>query len=201
MITLSPDELKNLTTHLRAAIGFLELGLPLDAWNELESIEAKNRSLAEVLKVRLEVCRALKKWEMMAEIAQFLAKGEPNESSHFLNLAYAKRRFENVEVAENILTEASVKFPDDALIKYNLACYRAVTGKVSEAKDLLAEAFTKDPDLRLTALDDPDLEGGLVGDVLLLGSLRQFQTPIQSSLRNFQRFANFGNAGLSISMK
>ena len=158
MINLSPDEKKNLLTHLNASIGFLELGLPLDAWNELESIEAKHRSFAEVLKVRLEVCRALEKWEMMAEIAQFLAKGEPEESSHLLNFAYAMRRFENVEVAEKILTDAETKFPEDSLIKYNLGCYRAVLGRVAEARLNLAEAFQRDPDLRITAIDDPDLE-------------------------------------------
>jgi hypothetical protein len=40
-----------------------------------------------------------------------------------------------------------------------LVCYRAVTGKVSEAKTLLAEAFSLDASLRLPALDDPDLVG------------------------------------------
>jgi predicted Zn-dependent protease len=159
MINLSPDEKKNLLKHLNASIGFLELGLPLDAWNELESIEAKHRSFAEVLKVRLEVCRALEKWEMMAEIAQFLAKGEPEESSHLLNFAYAMRRFEKVEVAEKILTNAESKFPEDPLIQYNLGCYRAVLGRLAEARLNLAEAFQRDPDLRITALDDPDLEG------------------------------------------
>jgi predicted Zn-dependent protease len=100
----------------------------------------------------------LEKWEMMAEIAQFLAKGEPEESSHLLNFAYAMRRFENVEVAEKILTDAETKFPEDSLIKYNLGCYRAVLGRVAEARLNLAEAFQRDPDLRITAIDDPDLE-------------------------------------------
>jgi len=50
-------------------------------------------------------------------------------------------------------------FPREALIPYNLACYRAVSGMVTEAKTLLAEAFTLDASLRMTALDDPDLVG------------------------------------------
>ena len=37
--------------------------MPQDAWNELEDIEAKERARPEVLKVRVEVCRALKQWE------------------------------------------------------------------------------------------------------------------------------------------
>ncbi len=156
---LSAEETKALSKRLRAAVGYLELGMSLDAWNELESIEARHRSLAEVLKIRLEVCRAMEKWELMAKICQFLAKGEPDEAGHLLNLAYAIRRFATIEKAETVLKEAETKFPEDPLIKYNLGCYRAVLGKLGEAKLNLAEAFQRDPTLRITALDDPDLEG------------------------------------------
>jgi Flp pilus assembly protein TadD len=58
-----------------------------------------------------------------------------------------------------ILEPAHDRFPQEALISYNLACYRAVSGRIDEAKQLLAEAFTLDPDLRITALDALDLEG------------------------------------------
>jgi predicted Zn-dependent protease len=156
---MSPEEQKHISDHLRAAIGYLELGMSVDAWNELEAIDAEHRGLVHVLTVRLEVCRALEKWETMAEIARFLAENEPNESGHLLNLAYATRRFDKVESAESILSDAESKFPEDPLIKYNLGCYRAVLGRVGEAKLNLAEAFQRDPDLRITALDDPDLEG------------------------------------------
>jgi predicted Zn-dependent protease len=133
--------------------------MALDGWNELEAIDAKHKGLAQVLKVRLEVCRALEKWETIAEIARFLAEGEPDESGHFLNLAYALRRSETIESAEKILSDAETKFPEDPLIKYNLGCYRAVLGRLGEAKLNLAEAFQRDPALRITALDDPDLHG------------------------------------------
>ena len=59
----------------------------------------------------------------------------------------------------SILEQAKPKFPTEALIPYNLACYRAVAGMVAEAKTLLAEAFTLDASLRMTALDDQDLGG------------------------------------------
>ncbi len=64
-----------------------------------------------------------------------------------------------MESAERILSDAETKFPEDPLIKYNLGCYRAVLGRLGEAKLNLAEAFQRDPALRITALDDPDLVG------------------------------------------
>jgi predicted Zn-dependent protease len=159
MKSLSPEERQALSKHLEAAEGYLDLGMPMDAWNELEAIEAEDRGTIEVLKVRLEVCRSLEKWELMAEIAQHLGKLEPEEAEHPINLAFAVRRLTDTEAAAKILEEAKNRFPQEATIPYNLACYRAVTGKVAEAKTLLAEAFTLDTSLRITALDDPDLVG------------------------------------------
>ena len=49
--------------HLQAAVGFLELGMPLDANEEVEAIEPEMQTLSEVLAVRVEIFRALGKWE------------------------------------------------------------------------------------------------------------------------------------------
>ena len=147
-----------LVKRLEAAQGYLGLGMAMDAWNELESIDARHRHVAEVLKVRVEVCRAFEKWELMAELCRFLARGEPDDAGHAINLAYAVRRHESVQAAAAILADALGRFPAEALIPYNLACYRAVAGKIDEAKDLLERAFEMDKRLRVTALDDPDLE-------------------------------------------
>ena len=61
--------------------------------------------------------------------------------------------------AAAVLEDARPKFPEEPLFSYNLACYRAVVGNLTEAKRLLAEAFSMDASLRITALDDPDLVG------------------------------------------
>lgn len=51
MITppLSPDELLSLSKRLEAAHGYLGLGMPLDAWNELEEIDPTLRATRDVL--------------------------------------------------------------------------------------------------------------------------------------------------------
>ncbi len=46
----------------------------------------------------------------------------------------------------------------EALIPYNLACYSCVEGDILGARGLLAFAFSMDEGLRLTALDDQDLD-------------------------------------------
>ena len=159
MQSLSPDEQRDLSKRLNAAIGYLSLGMAGEAWDELESIDARHRGMLEVLKVRLEVCRALSSWELMAEIANHLHKTEPDDPGHPIDLAFAIRRAHGEDEAAAVLEQARLSFPKEAILPYNLACYRAVRGRVAEAKQLLAEAFTLDSSLRITSLDDPDLVG------------------------------------------
>lgn len=155
--SLTQEELRALSRHLDAAQGYLGLTLPMEAWDELEEIPARLRAMPVVLQLRINVCRALRKWELMAEIAAHLSKLQPDESSHFIDLAFAARRLRGESAALEILDQAKSRFPTDALIPYNLACYRAVGGQIDEAKQLLAEAFSLDASLRATSLDDPDL--------------------------------------------
>lgn len=157
MSPLPPSEFQPILKRLNAALGYLELGMAQEAWNELEEIEAKDRARPEVLKVRIEVCRALESWELMAEISNHLRKIEPDEVGHPLNMAYATRRFKSEAEAADILSLSLRRYYDDALVRYNLACYWCVMGRVEEARDMLETAFKKDKSLRELAETDEDL--------------------------------------------
>ena len=145
--------------QLNAAIGYLNLGMAQEAWGELEEIEAEDRARPEVLKVRVEVCRSLQQWEMMAEISNQLRKIESDEVLHPLNMAYAVRRFKGEAEAADILSLALRRYYDDALVRYNLACYWCVMGRVEEAREMVETAFKKDKSLRDLAETDEDLAG------------------------------------------
>jgi hypothetical protein len=151
------SDLVPILKRLNAAVGYLDLGMAMDAWNELEDIEAKDRVRPEVLKVRVEVCRALEKWEMMAEVSNDLRKIEPDEVGHPLNMSYAVRRFRGESEAADVLSLALRRYYDDALVRYNLACYWCVMGRVEEARNMLETAFKKDNSLRELAETDEDL--------------------------------------------
>jgi predicted Zn-dependent protease len=157
--TLSPDEQRDLLRSLKAVQGYLHLGMHSDAWNELENIPSEHRARPEVLKIRVDVCRAMQKWDMVVEVTKHLAHLEPDDPWHVINQAAAVRKLQGEQIAANILEEAKGQFPHNAIVAYNLACYKAVLGDVNEAKTLLAEAFTHDASLRVTSLDDPDLVG------------------------------------------
>ena len=143
--------------HLEAAIGYLGLGMASDAWEELEEIDVAEGAKPEALRVRVEVCRVLKKWKLMAELSSHLQTVEPDEAGHAVNLAWATRRHQSIEAAEVIRVAALRRHHDDALIRYNLACYWCVMGRVEDSRQMLESACKKEKGLREVARTDTDL--------------------------------------------
>jgi len=144
--------------HWQAAVGYVELGMFQDANDQLEKIDPFNRAAPEVLAVRLTIYHGLKKWELMREIAKRLVDFQPHDIQWITSYAYATRRAESIPAAKEILLNAEPKFPKEAIIKYNLACYFCQMGDTESAKDYLKKAFELDPSWRAKAFDDLDLE-------------------------------------------
>ena len=143
--------------YWQAAVGYVELGMFQDANDQLEKIDPFNRAAPEVLAVRLAIYRGLKKWELMQQIAKRLKQFEPDNVQWTISLAYATRRAYSIDVAMEILLDAEAKFPREAAIPYNLACYYCQLGEMEKAKRYLKEAFEIDLNWRKAALDDEDL--------------------------------------------
>jgi len=146
------------TRLLTAAIGYLELGMFQDAWDSLEDIHAEERHLPAVMQVRLEIYRCLEKYEGMATVAEHLTKVFPNDAQNWISLAYAQRRYINLQTAEKTLLAAQERFPQEATIPFNLACYACQLGRIEEAKEKLAKAIAMEPAFKKTALEDEDLK-------------------------------------------
>jgi len=144
--------------HWQAAVGYVELGMFQDANDQLEKIDPFNRAAPEVLAVRIAIYHGLKKWELMRDIAKRLADFQPNDIRWITSYAYATRRAESIPAAKEILLNAEPKFPKEAIIKYNLACYFCQTGDAESAKNYLKKAFELDSSWREKAFDDPDLK-------------------------------------------
>lgn len=107
--------------------------------------------------VRMEVYRAVQKWDAMQTIARRLAKYDPNDVNWTVSWAYATRRAESLQAAQSILLEAVERLPNTAIFHYNLACYECQLGQIEVAKARLSHAFKLDQSFRLLALDDDDL--------------------------------------------
>jgi tetratricopeptide (TPR) repeat protein len=143
--------------HLTAAEGYAELGMHLDANGELEEIDADVRHLPEVLVIRLQIYRALEKWDLMQVVARELARHDPENVHWVVCWAFATRRADSIEAAKSILLEVVERIPNAAILHYNLACYECRLGDLEVAKARLRHAFKVDASFRLKALTDEDL--------------------------------------------
>jgi len=150
--------MSDLSRHLQAAQGYLELGMFEDASNELEAIDPEGRASPEVVAVRVAIYNVTEKWNLLEVAARHMVKVSPEEPGWWIQWAYGMRRCRSIEDANQILLDAEKLHPKDATIQFNLGCYACQQGDMEEAKRRVAAAINLDSQYRFMALDDPDLE-------------------------------------------
>ena len=76
------------------------------------------------------------------------------------HLAFSLHELKRTKEAYEVLIPVVDKFPEHDLMRYNLACYCCQLGDLKEAMQWLEKAIdlAGKKDIRLMALDDPDLE-------------------------------------------
>lgn len=115
------------------------------------------RCVPDVLAVRVQIYRALEKWEFMLIVARKLAQYDTDNAEATRAWAFATRRAECIEAARLILLEAVERLPHAAGLHYDIACLECRLGEPEVAMGRLTHAFKLDPGLRLCALDDAEL--------------------------------------------
>jgi len=144
--------------HWSRAIGYLKLRMLDQAENELNFLPdempwTKNRRslLVEIFMVR-------KDWLEMKKNAHSLKMEFPTDVEWWIADAYATRRCEGIEKAREILLDGLVHHYENAMIRFNLACYACKLGSHGECLDFLKEAVKRDQRYKLMAMEDEDLE-------------------------------------------
>jgi len=127
--------------HLRAAEGWVELGNHVEANAELEMIAPELRAHPEVLEVRWHLLATARKWEACVEIATAIAELVPEQPHGWIHRSFALHELKRTAEARDNLLPVLDQFPDDALMRYNLACYECQLGNLGEAKRWLETAF------------------------------------------------------------
>src|SRR5438093_12075226 len=128
----SPDK-----ERFDVAVGYAQLGMFLEANEQLENIDPFNRVAPEVLALRIDIYCGLHKWHLMREIAGRLCKFDPRNLQWVISYAYATRRSESIDAAKDILITSLLKFPREGIIYYNLACYDCQLNRIESAKQYL----------------------------------------------------------------
>jgi tetratricopeptide (TPR) repeat protein len=149
--------------YLSAAIGWLELGNPTEAALELHGIAAEFVEHPAVLEVRWWLHADRREWEEALRVAQAFLRVAPDQVSGWIHQAYALRRIKGggIEQAREALKPAAAKFPKEDIVPFNLACYAAQLGQLTEAWDWLHKAMEAAGDvarIKQRALADEDLK-------------------------------------------
>ena len=146
--------------YLEAAQGWLGLGNWFEANEELERITPRMRAHPDVLTVRCKIYCEAKKWDYMAEVADALCRMLPESAFGPLHLAYALRKLDRTREARDALVPIADKFQGEWRIAFQLACYSCKLGEKKEALEWLDLAIdvAGKLDIRIAALDEPDLE-------------------------------------------
>ena len=151
------------TFHLQAAMGWLDLGDPNEAGEEIARITPELLDHPDVLEVRWTICAATRSWETAADVAETLVGVAPERSAGWIHRAYALRRSKTggLQHAWAALRPAFERFPKEDVIPYNLACYAAQFGWLDVAWDWLCRAAKAAKDekmIRDRSLADTDLK-------------------------------------------
>ena len=158
MLQLQPPD----THFLSSAIGWLELGNPAEAKAELSKISKSVREHVDVLELEWLILSQEKDWSAALDIAKAIVKKAPDRASGWLHQAYALRRTTNggLLAAWNALSGVIDRFPEEATIFYNLACYACQMDRMDDARKLLNRAMDVGGRKQITkmALSDDDLK-------------------------------------------
>ncbi len=146
--------------HLQSAQGWLELGNHAEANEELDKITPELRVHPDVLGLRWQIYAKEKKWEACADIARAITKIAPSRPFGWIHWAYSLHELKRTKEAYDVVDSVVAKFPDEYIMRYNMACYSCQLGNLKEAIAWLEKAIdlAGKRDIRLMALNDPDLE-------------------------------------------
>lgn len=144
--------------HLSQLRGYLELGMDREARRELRGLPESVREEPPFLALAMQLHQNAGRWPSAARIARKLMNLQPDEAGWWIALAYTTRRARTIESAQRILLRAEKRFPTEPTIQFNLACYAAQLGDLTEARTRLTRAISHEPGFARMAETDPDLE-------------------------------------------
>lgn len=147
---------------LNSALGWLGLGLLADAQTELDRLPPEVRHHAQVLDVQFAILGESNRWDEALAVAEIEVTLHADRPGGWIHRAFAARRRPQgtIEEAYQLLRPAFELFPDQVVIPYNLACYRAQQDHLPEAWRWFTAALARG-ELKLLkemALQDDDLK-------------------------------------------
>lgn len=147
---------------IRAATGWLELGMPDDALEELAALTGADRSERRVLELKLSAEMAKGYWLQASATALELCGQAADEPDFFLSAAYCLHEAGSTAEARKCLLSGPEVLHDLPVFHYNMACYLWTLGDKDNATRHLDIAIGMDDSFLEAARVDRDLVGMVI---------------------------------------
>lgn len=144
---------------IRAAAGWLELGMPDDALEELAALTGEDRTERRVLELKLSAEMAKGDWPHASATALELCGQAADEPDFFMSAAYCLHEAGRTAEARKCLLKGPGVLNEFPVYHYNMACYLWTLGEKESAKAHLDTAIGMDESFLESARADRDLVG------------------------------------------
>ena len=141
-----------------AAQGYLELEMPEEALREINSLPADVLAEEGPLQVKMAILMRLKRWAEALAICADLRRLFPEQTVGFVHGAFCLHESGRTREAKELLLSGPPSLLQEPTYHYNLGCYDAVLGNLSEAQNHLKLSFQLNEKFREIAKYDPDLK-------------------------------------------
>ena len=143
---------------LRAADGYLYLGLATEALEELDAIGGSDQADAAVMLARIRVLLHLRRWKEAELLSCEGAERHHDEDEFTVQRAFALHQLRRGEQAIEVLLAAPEWIRRTGILHYNLACYEARLGDLKIAQQCINAAIELNAAMKKNAYRDPDLQ-------------------------------------------
>lgn len=143
---------------LRAADGYLYLGLADEALEELAAVRAEDQLEAVVLLAKIRALLHLRRWKDAETLSAEGAELHKREEEFTVQRAFALHQQREGAKAVEVLLAAPEWIQKTGILHYNLACYEARLGDLNAARQCIDAAIQINAAIKKSAKADPDLE-------------------------------------------
>jgi len=143
---------------LEAVDGYLYLGMPDEALNELREIHIKHQGEIAVLRARVRALLHMRRWREAELLSEKGTSLYPEENEFMVQRAFALHQLKRGNDAVNVLLSAPDWIRRTGILHYNLACYEAKLGDIVTARQCIRAALELNSAFKKNARNDPDLD-------------------------------------------
>lgn len=152
------SETRKREKRLRAAEGYLALGMPDHALRELKPIERSPQTAATVSRLRAESLRQLERFtEALTAYSRVLAE-QPQDVEVLMGMAWCYKRLDRIGEAITATEQAYQSDPENSILLYNLSCYFALAGERDQSLAWLGRALRMNQQLVNLVDDESDFD-------------------------------------------